>query len=48
MFEVQVVPWGRQLEQQSRKGKVVGSNPTMDKNFSFCNSSFTRAADTLA
>ena len=46
MLAVQVVPWRRLFERQFSKG-VVGSNPHMDKNVSFCNSIFVCAADSL-
>ena len=39
MLIVQVVRWWSRLERQSCMWEVVGSSPTMDKNFSFCNSS---------
>ena len=39
-------PWLSRLERQSSKPEVVGSNPAVDKNFSFCNSRSLRVADT--
>ena len=43
MFTFKVVPWRSRLECQSSKRKVLGSSPTVGKNFSFCNSRFLDA-----
>ena len=39
-------PWLSRLERHSSKPEVVGSNPAVGKNFSFCNSRSLRVADT--
>ena len=39
-------PWLSRLERQSSILEVVGSNPAVGKNFSFCNSRSLRVADT--
>ena len=39
-------PWLSRLERHSSKPEVVGSNPTVGKNFSFCNSRSLHVADT--
>ena len=39
-------PWLSRLGRYSSKPEVVGSNPAVGKNFSFCNSRSLRVADT--
>ena len=39
-------PWLSRLERHSSKPEVVGSNPAVGKNFSFCNSRSLHVADT--
>ena len=39
-------PWLSRLGRHSSKPEVVGSNPAVGKNFSFCNSRSLRVADT--
>ena len=39
-------PWLSRLGRHSSKPEVVGSNPAVDNNFSFCNSRSLRVADT--
>ena len=41
-----VSPWLSRLGRHSSKPEVVGSNPAVGKNFSFCNSRSLRVADT--